>query len=311
MKTVFELLNPDNTLSVNRRLAHALGLAEAVIYAALLAKHEWYAKQDMLTDGWFYSTIEDLEESTALSGKVQRRCIKELTELGLIKTRQVGIPSRRYFYILENAEFLRELCSGGEPEARALREAEARPERTEAPAGNVQESPEVAAGSSRKSCKTKVNKTKENKQELSNSVVEPSALEQARSQIDHQLISQKYGEGFADLAAEVTAEGISGAFAVESPTDGRTVTKKDVSSVFRMVDNAVVCHVADYVSGRNDIRNLKAYLRTALYKTAQELPQRPSGQPQSARESSRPASDDIDAIILEELLREYNPNYAV
>ena len=31
MKTVFELLNHDNTISVNRRLAHALGLSEAVI----------------------------------------------------------------------------------------------------------------------------------------------------------------------------------------------------------------------------------------------------------------------------------------
>ena len=72
MKTVFELLNHDNTISVNRRLAHALGLAESVIYAALLAKHEWYAKNGKLSGGWFYCTIEDMEESTALSGKNSR-----------------------------------------------------------------------------------------------------------------------------------------------------------------------------------------------------------------------------------------------
>ena len=32
MKAIFELINPDNTLSVNRRLAHALGLQEAVLF---------------------------------------------------------------------------------------------------------------------------------------------------------------------------------------------------------------------------------------------------------------------------------------
>ena len=42
MKAIFELINPDNTLSVNRRLGHALGLQEAVVYSALLAKYAWY-----------------------------------------------------------------------------------------------------------------------------------------------------------------------------------------------------------------------------------------------------------------------------
>lgn len=68
MKAIFELINPDNTLSVNRRLAHAVGLQEAVVYSALLAKYAWYESHGMLGEGgWFYSTAEDLEESTALT----------------------------------------------------------------------------------------------------------------------------------------------------------------------------------------------------------------------------------------------------
>ena len=47
MKTVFELLNHDNTISVNRRLAHALGLSEAVIYGAL------YLVKSLLPDSAF------------------------------------------------------------------------------------------------------------------------------------------------------------------------------------------------------------------------------------------------------------------
>ena len=78
MKTVFELLNHDNTISVNRRLAHALGLSEAVIYAALLAKHAWYEQHGKLSDGWFYSTVDDMEESTSLTKCQQSRCVKRL-----------------------------------------------------------------------------------------------------------------------------------------------------------------------------------------------------------------------------------------
>ncbi len=33
MNAIFQMLNPSNTLTVNRLLAHAIGLSEAVIYA--------------------------------------------------------------------------------------------------------------------------------------------------------------------------------------------------------------------------------------------------------------------------------------
>lgn len=97
MKTVFELLNHDNTISVNRRLAHALGLSEAVIYAALLAKHAWYEQHGKLSDGWFYSTVDDMEESTSLTKCQQSRCVKRLVSAGLIRCAAKGLPARRFF----------------------------------------------------------------------------------------------------------------------------------------------------------------------------------------------------------------------
>ena len=96
MKTVFELLNHDNTISVNRRLAHALGLSEAVIYAALLAKHAWYEQHGKLSDGWFYSTVDDMEESTSLTKCQQSRCVKRLVSAGLIRCAAKGLPARRF-----------------------------------------------------------------------------------------------------------------------------------------------------------------------------------------------------------------------
>ncbi len=117
MKAIFKLLNPDNTMSINRQLAHAVGLAEAVVYGALLSKYAYYSQRGLLTDGdWFYSTAEDLEESTALTARQQRRCIDTLAKLGLIQCRVQGMPAKRYFCINDNAELLAGILSkGGKP----------------------------------------------------------------------------------------------------------------------------------------------------------------------------------------------------
>ena len=37
MNAIYQLLNPDNTISLNRPLAHAVGLMETVVYSALIA----------------------------------------------------------------------------------------------------------------------------------------------------------------------------------------------------------------------------------------------------------------------------------
>ena len=58
MNAIYQLLNPDNTISLNRPLAHAVGLMETVVYSALIAKWQYYSDRGKLDpDGWFYSTI--------------------------------------------------------------------------------------------------------------------------------------------------------------------------------------------------------------------------------------------------------------
>lgn len=114
MKAIFKLLNPDNTMSINRQLAHAIGLAEAVVYGALLSKYAYYDQHGLLTDGdWFYSTVEDLEESTALTARQQRRCIDTLIKSGLIQCKVQGMPAKRYFCINDDTELLAGILSNG------------------------------------------------------------------------------------------------------------------------------------------------------------------------------------------------------
>ena len=59
MNAIYQLLNPDNTISLNRPLAHAVGLMETVVYSALIAKWQYYSDRDKLDqDGWFYSPLQ-------------------------------------------------------------------------------------------------------------------------------------------------------------------------------------------------------------------------------------------------------------
>lgn len=312
MKSVFDLLNHDNTISVNRRLAHALGLGEAVIYAALLAKHEYYSQRGALDGGWFYSTVGDMEESTSLTKCQQSRCIKRLVSAGLIQCQPRGLPARRFFLIVDDIQLLEGLLWDTEPQtARDSEEARANVTAPEENAPSA--SPKTARQDVRKpdsrrsenptSCrqgteqKTKVSKTKENK---------PEHIKQdgARAQINHGELSRKYGEGFADLAAEVTAEGLAGAFTLT--IDGRNLSAEDISSAYGRVDHCAVCHVADYMCGRSDIRNIKAYLRSALYKSSGELSQKPAhsgADAASSWEDDRRAA--LNADIMEEMRRQY------
>lgn len=125
MNAIFQLVNPANTISINRPLAHALGLNEAVIYGALISKFYYYSERGMLGDGWFYSTAPDLAESTALSEKQQKRAVDNLIGAGLIRSELRGMPAKRSFYIVEDVSVLQELIAAGEAKMREIKPAAA------------------------------------------------------------------------------------------------------------------------------------------------------------------------------------------
>lgn len=113
-KDIFEIINPTNTLGVCRPLAHILEACETIVYNALLSKYRYYQKNDMLDDGWFYSTIPDLFESTSFSAFRQKRCITTLESFGLIETKNRGLPARRSFRIINDLELIAKLVAKGE-----------------------------------------------------------------------------------------------------------------------------------------------------------------------------------------------------
>ena len=120
---IFDIINPTNTLGVSRPLAHVIGAYETIVYGALLAKYSYYKKNNMLDDGWFYSTIPDLYESTSLSAFKQKRCITNLVNFGLIKCEIRGLPARRSFFIITDNELIKSIVDKGEEKIRSIKAA--------------------------------------------------------------------------------------------------------------------------------------------------------------------------------------------
>lgn len=113
LTSLTELLNPNNTISAHRYLAHSIGMTETIIYSALISKHIFYSKNNMLLDGYFYSTISDLEESTTFGVKAQKSAINKLIQLGLVECVVKGLPAKRYFRICVDMDIIKNLIDKG------------------------------------------------------------------------------------------------------------------------------------------------------------------------------------------------------
>lgn len=97
--SLLKLINGNNFLCVNRSLALAIGLNEAIVLSEICDKHDYFFQNTEILDEWFYLTIEDVEKRTTLTQRQQEPAIKNLIKLGFISTQIMGLPGRRHFKI--------------------------------------------------------------------------------------------------------------------------------------------------------------------------------------------------------------------
>lgn len=109
---LLEVLNPTNTVSRNRLLSFAIGNAEAEIYNCLIAK--------LTEGGWFYSTVKDLHLNSGYAEDAQKTAIRHLIKHGLIESELKGLPAKRYFRIIPDADKLASLLRSGEEAQEAI-----------------------------------------------------------------------------------------------------------------------------------------------------------------------------------------------
>lgn len=142
LDNIIGTINSGCTISVNRHLAHRLGLNAALLFNAIIVKQHYYEQHNMLdSDGFFYSTIEDMKESTALSRCQQDRAVSVLVKAGLIDFRRGGACCRRHFRVREEAAgILEDMCGAVKKSSGSLQEISKAPceKPTNHPVNNLQ-----------------------------------------------------------------------------------------------------------------------------------------------------------------------------
>ncbi len=106
-KKLTDILRADGSIIVNKNLARNIGLEAAIMYSEIVSKQYYFADRGQLTpDGFFFNTVENMEKDTTLTDHKQRRAIKLLCALGLIKHRNKDMPQKRYFKVVFNEELI-------------------------------------------------------------------------------------------------------------------------------------------------------------------------------------------------------------
>ena len=311
MNAIFQMLNPSNTLTVNRLLAHAIGLSEAVVYAALISKCSYYERNGMLDDsGWFYSTVPDLEASTALSEYQQKRCIKNLVDARLIESKNRGLPAKCCFRIIEDIELISNLISQGEKKQLSIKPAavqsyeKKRKNKIDAQqpcsAGTTEQPgeeftillPRNFGASSEKSVLPSLYKSKDNKSKENNPLsINPTDGADLMDRIDSSIPNMVSSDERTDYA-DIIRENIGYDYLLESSpsqkgrineivgimldvvcstkkyirVNGEDFPQSVVKSQFLKLDSSHIEYVITALDkNTSDVRNIRAYLITALY----------------------------------------------
>lgn len=72
---------------------------EAFMLSHLMGMYSYFLSQGMLSQGWFYQTIDDVISNCGISESKQRRALDNLKTRGLIQIRLAGSPPKRHFKI--------------------------------------------------------------------------------------------------------------------------------------------------------------------------------------------------------------------
>lgn len=281
MDEIFKLLNHDNTVTISRPLAHALGVNEAIIYSALIAKQIYYERRGMLDeDGYFYSTIADLNESTGLTRCKQDNAIKNLLETNLINYHTKGIPAKRYFRVNDNVESLKAFLEKGEMILSSLNPLAKNNSKQvcKKVATLSAENPQTCLGEIDKHTYNPNNKSKDKNQSyqsipdwndmIDNSTRACSTDERARylqliqDNIEYEYQTEK--EKVDELIAIMLDVVCSTSSTVR--VNGEDMPHEVVKSRFLKLDSSHIDYVMTSLKkNTSEVKNIRAYLITALY----------------------------------------------
>ena len=102
---ILQLLASRNFITVNKTLIQTLGIEEAIMLGELASEYDYWKSNGELEEGWFFSTVENVEENTTLTKYKQKKALDNLQKIGVLEVQRKGIPAKRYIKINEERVF--------------------------------------------------------------------------------------------------------------------------------------------------------------------------------------------------------------
>lgn len=102
---ILQLLASSSFITLNKNVIKAVGLEEALLLGELCSEYDYWLKRGGCEDGYFFSTVENIEENTTLNDYKQRKAFKNLQNLKILEIKVMGLPAKRYFKINEEQLF--------------------------------------------------------------------------------------------------------------------------------------------------------------------------------------------------------------
>ena len=100
MQDLLKLISNENYIIVNRDLIKEIGLDEAVLLSELCSEqYYWKSKDKLGKDGFFFSTIENIENNIGFKKKKQLTLLKKLKSRNLIEVKYHDMPKKRYIKV--------------------------------------------------------------------------------------------------------------------------------------------------------------------------------------------------------------------
>ena len=101
---ILQIICSDNFIVVNKSLIAELGLEPALLLGELASEAVYWLGQEKTEDGYFYSTVENVESRTSLTAYQQRKALEVLKDVGAIDViSKKGNPPKRYIKMNEDA----------------------------------------------------------------------------------------------------------------------------------------------------------------------------------------------------------------
>lgn len=96
---VSSLLSSTGFIVTNKRIVQRLGLPEAVLIGELCSEYNYWKSRGEAADGWFFSTVDNIEKETGIKKVTQASLLKKLSEAGLLKYQRRGLPPKRHIFL--------------------------------------------------------------------------------------------------------------------------------------------------------------------------------------------------------------------